>query len=87
MSVCELQIEYDDVVPVLPAKSMTHNKSFLDRLQRVEKHLRKNKLKLTLTQRLGNAQDEDDVRHRAPTLSLKLGHQMNESFASLILWT
>lgn len=64
--VCMLQIEYDDVVPVLPAKSMTHNKSFLDRLQRVEKHLRKNKLKLTLTQRLGNAQDEDDVRHRAP---------------------
>ena len=30
-----LQVEYDDVVPVLPAKSMTHNKSFLDRLQRV----------------------------------------------------
>lgn len=55
-------MEYDDVVPVLPAKSMTHNKSFLDRLQRVEKHLRKNKLKLTLTQRLGNAQDEDEVQ-------------------------
>ena len=54
------------MVPVLPAKSVTHNKSFLDRLQRVEKHLRKNKLKLTLTQRLGNAQDEDDVRQRAP---------------------
>lgn len=54
------------MVPVLPAKSMTHNKSFLDRLQRVEKHLRKNKLKLTLTQRLGNAQDEDEVRCRAP---------------------
>ena len=57
-----MQVEYDDVVPVLPAKSMTHNKSFLDRLQRVEKHLRKNKLKLTLTQRLGNAQDEDEVQ-------------------------
>lgn len=49
------------MVPVLPAKSMTRDKSFLDRLQRVEKHLRKNKLKLTLTQRLGNAQDEDEV--------------------------
>lgn len=57
-----MQVEYDDIVPVLPAKSMTHNKSFLDRLQRVEKHLRKNKLKLTLTQRLGNALDEDEVQ-------------------------
>ena len=54
------------MVPMLPAKSMTHSKSFLDRLQRVEKHLRKNKLKLTLTQRLGNAQDEDEVLHMKP---------------------
>ena len=54
------------MVPVLPAKSVTHNKSFLDRLQRVEKHLRKNKLKLTLTQRLGNANDEDEVQCRDP---------------------
>jgi len=61
-----VQVEFDDVVPVLPAKSMTHNKSFLDRLQRVEKHLRKNKLKLTLTQRLGNAADEDEVHCRSP---------------------
>ena len=53
-------------MPVLPAKSVTHNKSFLDRLQRVEKHLRKNKLKLTLTQRLGNANDEDEVQCRDP---------------------
>ena len=58
-------MEYDDVVPMLPAKSMTHSKSFLDRLQRVEKHLRKNKLKLTLTQRLGNAADEDEVFHKS----------------------
>ena len=58
-----MQVEYDDIVPVLPAKSMTHSKSFLDRLQRVERHLRKNKLKLTLTQRLGNAQDEDEVQN------------------------
>jgi hypothetical protein len=57
-----VQVEYDDIVPVLPAKNMTHSKSFLDRLQRVEKHLRKNKLKLTLMQRLGNAQDEDEVQ-------------------------
>ena len=54
------------MVPMLPAKSMTHSKSFLDRLQRVEKHLRKNKLQLTLTQRLGNAQDEDEVLQMKP---------------------
>ena len=58
------------MVPMLPAKSMTHSKSFLDRLQRVEKHLRKNKLKLTLTQRLGNAQDEDEVINIKPCQSL-----------------
>lgn len=57
-----VQIEYDDVVPVLPAKSTTNNNnSFLDRLHRVEKHLRKNKLKLTLTERLGAANKADEV--------------------------
>ncbi len=65
------QIEYDDVVPVLPAKSATNNKnSFLDRLHRVEKHLRKNKLKLTLAERLGAANDADEVSSQAEAKKL-----------------
>ena len=59
------------MVPVLPAKSTTNNNnSFLDRLHRVEKHLRKNKLKLTLTERLGAAQEADDVSSQAEAKKL-----------------
>lgn len=56
---------------MLPAKSTTNNKnSFLDRLHRVEKHLRKNKLKLTLTERLGAARKADDVSSQAEAKKL-----------------
>ncbi len=59
------------MVPVLPAKSTTNNNnSFLDRLHRVEKHLRKNKLKLTLTERLGAAHEADDVSSQAEAKKL-----------------
>ncbi|BDA50989.1 Mechanosensitive ion channel protein 4 [Coccomyxa sp. Obi] len=71
MSTDMRHIEYDDVVPVLPAKSTTNNNnSFLDRLHRVEKHLRKNKLKLTLTERLGAAHEADDVSSQAEAKKL-----------------
>lgn len=60
------------MVPVLPAKSKTSVRdiSFLDRLHRVEKHLRKNKLKLTLTERLGTAHKVDEVSSQAEAKKL-----------------
>lgn len=64
-----MQVEYDDLVPVLPTKSANDN-SFLDRLHRVEKHLRKNKLKLTLTERLGTAHKVDEVDSQAEAKKL-----------------
>jgi hypothetical protein len=64
MHACGAQVEYDDVVPVLPAKA-GHNASFLERLHRVERHLRRNKLRLTLTERLGAAHAADEVDSRA----------------------
>ncbi|KAK9902061.1 hypothetical protein WJX75_002988 [Coccomyxa subellipsoidea] len=79
------QIEYDDLVPVLPAKSTTNNNnSFLDRLHRVEKHLRKNKLKLTLTERLGAANKADEVssQDEAKKLAFYLFWNCKTSFES-----
>lgn len=87
-----VQIEYDDVVPVLPAKSTTNNNnSFLDRLHRVEKHLRKNKLKLTLTERLGAAHMADDVSSQAEAKKLAFYLFWNckssfERFAYALSW-
>lgn len=67
-----VQLEYDDVIPVLPAKSKSNirENSFLDRLHRVEKHLRKNKLKLTLTEQLGAAHKVDEVSSQAEAKKL-----------------
>jgi hypothetical protein len=67
-----MQIEYDDVVPVLPAKSRENvrDNSFLARLHRVEKHLRKNKLKLSLSERLGSAHKVDEVSSQAEAKKL-----------------